>query len=214
MKFISTELISYIGIFILLFSSFSAELQSGRFKAFKLTAAGALRYSTYRLLCGILQTAFFFTIYYAALSAVTVVMSGRGILSMPVQYLSGFELSRLPMSFGRFLVYIYLMKLTFVLMLSMAVMLLSLVSGRVIVSAPICLLPLALPFAARYLRLRETAKQILSCDIISMNNDTNLVDIGGTPVGIGGVFFVIVFFAALCLAAATLFISGRRGCNA
>ena len=212
-KYLSSEAITYIGIFILLFSSFSAELQSGRFKAFKLTSAGALRYSSYRLLCGVLQTAFFFTIYYIVLSSITVLMSGSKILSMPVQYLGGFELSHLPMSFGKFLLYMYLIKLTFLLMLSAAVMLLSLMSSRVIVSALICLLPLSVPFAAKHLPLSDTAKQIISCDIISMNNDTDLVDIGGSPYGIVGSFFVITLFSAVIFAVITLFLSGRRNCN-
>ena len=213
-KFVCSEMISYIGIFILLFSSFSAELQSGRFKAFKLTTAGALRYSSCRLMCGVLQSAFFFTVYYAVLSLMTIVMSGCSILSMPAQYLSGFEYSRLPMSFGEFVLYVYLIKLTFLLMLSAAVMLMSLISDRVIVSALTGLIPLSVPFATKYLPVHDNAKQIISCDIISMNNDTNLVNIGGSPVGIVVVFFVTVVFSALCFAGITLFLSGRRDCNA
>ncbi len=214
--FISSEPISYIGIFLLLFSSFSAELQSGRYKAFKLTKTGAVGYSSYRIIIGILQAAVFFSVYFFALYTAVILSSGTKISSMPMQYLSGFELSHLPINFGGFVLRIYFMKLSFTLMLSAAVMLLSMVSRRIIPSAIVCLIPLAAPAALSRIdiSLNENLRQMMTCDIIGMNNDIGAINIGGSPIDVAAVFFIAVIMIAVCSAAAALILSGRRGFDA
>ncbi|MBQ7069723.1 MAG: hypothetical protein IJM87_00380 [Ruminococcus sp.] len=210
--FLSSEIISYIGIFMLTFSVFSSELQSRRFASIRISAYGAKKYAAARSFTGLLQAAVFFTVFCFALVLSVLISSGSSILSMPVQYLKGFELSHLSLSFGGFILYVYAIKLIHLLALAAASMLISLISGKVIVSAFGSGMIFALCIAAG--RLEGAAGQILSCDIIGMSNDINVIDLGGSPIRVIYIFTAAMIAFTLISFLMIILLSKRRRCYA
>ena len=66
-------------------------------------------------------------------------------LDMPLQYLSGFELSSANMSFGGYLVAVFAAKLVYALFTASIVMFLSMLCRKTILAGAVCLVPIFVP---------------------------------------------------------------------
>lgn len=136
--------IMYALCFLLFFSTFSSELQSRRLSAFALTKAGAGRFIVYKLFANILTCVIAFGVYFLSLFAIMCAVGGGECLSMPLQYLRGYELSSFDMTFAGSCLSVFLLRLLNMLLLSSVIMLLSFVCRKNIISGLVCLLPTAL----------------------------------------------------------------------
>ena len=111
-NYMSSEILIPFGVYLLLFSIFSSEIQSGRIKSFGITKTGVRKFSLFKLCTGFVAVIILVLIIYTVDIITLLIYDTNGFkLSMPLQYLSGFELSSANMSFGGYIAAVFAAKL-------------------------------------------------------------------------------------------------------
>ena len=98
-NYMSSEILIPFGVYLLLFSIFSSEIQSSRIKSFGITKTGVRKFSLFKLCTGFVAVIILVLIIYTVDIITLFIYDTNGFkLDMPLQYLSGFELSSANMS--------------------------------------------------------------------------------------------------------------------
>ncbi len=210
--YLHDEFLTAVGVYALLFHIFSSEIQTKRFSSFSLTKTGARKFSKNKMLSGYTAVLIFLVITYASLFfAMIIKSSGKEILSMPLQYLNGFELSSENINIGEYFLILFAFKTLYLLASASIIMLISFVSKRIIISGIFSLIPVFLPNIFEILNLKNAFAPIFKCDIAAMMNDINYINISDMPIKIYFIFILAMMILTVFFSAAVYLISGKRG---
>lgn len=210
--YMSEEILLTLGLYILLFYIFSSELQSGRFRSFAITKAGARKFTANKLITGYCAAVIFTVIYYmSAFAAMLIINTDGSLLSAPIQYLSGFELSSETMTVGEYILMVFVLKLLYALFISSVIMLVSMLSRKTIVAGTLSLgLIILLKVAAPNLS-QSLAGMIFSCSFINMTGDINYIDLLTVPVKIYYLYGAVTILCTAAITGIVCVLSGKRG---
>ena len=206
-----TDKLPFIGVFVLLFFGFAAERQSCRFEMIALTKFGAYRYTKAKLVSSILCVLCFLTIYGFVNIGTAAFLCGDDVLSAPMQVLAGYELAPEALSVFGFFITAFLLRSLAVLTVGLAVLLVSFLCRRVILSAAIGAAVTAIPMLAAGLtdRTRDLesikAGVILSADAQSLFSSVNYISVFGAPTKLWIIYLTAWAIAAIALVCGLLF---------
>lgn len=210
--YLHNEFLTAVGVYALLFHIFSSEIQTKRFSSFSLTKTGARKFSKNKMLSGYAAALIFLVITYASLFFTMIIKnSGKEILSMPLQYLRGFELSSENLNIGEYFLILFALKTLYLLASASIIMLISFVSKRIIISGIFSLIPVFLPKIFAIFNFKNAFVPIFKCDIAAMTNDINYINILEMPIKIYCIFILAMFIFIVFFSAAVYLISGKRG---
>ena len=131
-------------------------------------------------------------------------------LDMPLQYLSGFELSSANMSFGGYLVAVFAAKLVYALFTASIVMFLSMLCRKTILAGAVCLVPIFVPLYLKTTSLSNPAVDILTGNYTNMLNDTGYMNFWGIPAREYVVYSAIIFIMTAFFVAGTYLLAERQ----
>lgn len=213
-EYMSSEIILLFGVFILLFPVFSSEIQSGRFRSFSVTKTGAGKFTLYKIIAGYSSAAIFTSVWYLISVIVMLILNKDGsLLSAPLQYLSGFELSSETVTVGGYIFILYIFKLVYALFISSIIMLISMISRKTIIAGVLSLVPII--FFGTVGTSAEISESrfgmIFSCNFTGMTKDINYVSFLNSPVKIYCLYVPIILLSTAALTAIVYAISGKRG---
>lgn len=213
-EYMSGEIVLEFGFYILLFYIFSSEIQSGRFRSFAITKTGARKFTLNKIITSYAVIMVFTAICY--LSAVIVMLilnKDSALLSAPIQYLNGFELSSENLTVGGYIFLLFIFKMLYALFISSIIMLISMIGRKTIIAGLFSLLPIILfRIIGSNVKLSESRfGMIFTCNFISMTNDINYVSVFSVPVKIYYLYIPIILFSAAALTGIVYAISGKRG---
>ena len=179
-NYMSSEILIPFGVYLLLFSIFSSEIQSSRIKSFGITKTGVRKFSLFKLCTGFVAVIILVLIIYTVDIITLFIYDTNGFkLDMPLQYLSGFELSSANMSFGGYLVAVFAAKLVYALFTASIVMFLSMLCRKTILAGAVCLVPIFVPL---YLKTtsRSTNIGMIStvCNSRNFKNGSSFITCG------------------------------------
>lgn len=213
-EYMSSEIILAFGIYILLFFVFSSEIQSGRFRSFSVTKTGARKFTLYKIIAGYSAAAIFTSIWYLISVIVMLILNKDGsLLSAPLQYLSGFELSSETVTVGGYIFILFIFKLVYALFISSVIMLISMISRKTIIAGILSLAPIIFfGTVGTSAELSESRLgMIFSCNFTGMTKDINYVSFLNSPVKIYCLYVPIILLSTAALTAIIYAISGKRG---
>ncbi|MCD7742292.1 MAG: hypothetical protein LUI06_08815 [Ruminococcus sp.] len=211
LSYMSEEIMLVVGVYFLLFSIFSSEIQSRRYSSFSITKLGSKRFCMYKTLEGFTMV-FIYTVINFAFVLIAMLIKAKTLdaFNIPIQYLDGYEASTENISFGKLVVVIFLLKLLYLFLLSSIVMLFSRLSRKTILSAVLSLVPVSLTYL-----LRNCEGKILSILLFKFESffgDINYVNVFEYPVKI---YYLYIPFMAACIFIALMvlyLLSRERSC--
>lgn len=210
-NYMSSEILIPFGVYLLLFSIFSSEIQSGRIKSFGITKTGVRKFSLFKLCTGFVAVIILVLIIYTVDIITLFIYDTNGFkLDMPLQYLSGFELSSANMSFGGYLVAVFAAKLVYALFAASIVMFLSMLSRKTILAGAVCLVPIFVPLYLKTTSFSNPAVDILTGNYTNMLNDTGYMNFWGIPAREYVVYFAIIFIMTAFFVAGTYLLAERQ----
>ena len=210
-NYMSSEILIPFGVYLLLFSIFSSEIQSSRIKSFGITKTGVRKFSLFKLCTGFVAVIILVLIIYTVDIITLFIYDTNGFkLDMPLQYLSGFELSSANMSFGGYLVAVFAAKLVYALFTASIVMFLSMLCRKTIFAGAVCLVPIFVPLYLKTTSLSNPAVDILTGNYTNMLNDTGYMNFWGIPAREYVVYFAIIFIMTAFFVAGTYLLAERQ----
>ena len=210
-NYMSSEILIPFGVYLLLFSIFSSEIQSSRIKSFGITKTGVRKFSLFKLCTGFVAVIILVLIIYTVDIITLFIYDTNGFkLDMPLQYLSGFELSSANMSFGGYLVAVFAAKLVYALFAASIVMFLSMLSRKTILAGAVCLVPIFVPLYLKTTSFSNPAVDILTGNYTNMLNDTGYMNFWGIPAREYVVYFAIIFIMTAFFVAGTYLLAERQ----
>lgn len=210
-NYMSSEILIPFGVYLLLFSIFSSEIQSSRIKSFGITKTGVRKFSLFKLCTGFVAVIILVLIINIFDIITLLIYDTNGFkLDMPLQYLSGFELSSANMSFGGYLVAVFAAKLVYAIFTASIVMFLSMLSRKTILAGAVCLVPIFVPLYLKTTSLSNPAVDILTGNYTNMLNDTGYMNFWGIPAREYVVYFAIMFIMTAVFAAGTYLLAERQ----
>ena len=207
LEYIENDMLFFVLVFLLCFSSFSSERQSRRLSAFAITKAGAARFIFCRiisagLVCGVCA------VIYCLLQFCGMCLSGGvGCLDMPLQYLKGYALSSYAISFGGLCIAAVVLRVLLAEVLCVAMLLLSFLSKRNITAGLICLAPTAVMIGLS--KSDNSTAQFVTCKFSFLFGGEGYVRVFSTPYPVVWLYVLICAFAAGALFI-TLIAQGQR----
>lgn len=211
--YLASDKLLFIGLFAMLFYSFSADKQSRRYDMISLTKTGSFRFTEAKLASGMICILAFLLIYGFITVGTAILLSGGSVMSAPMQVLAGYELAPEAMTVSEFFVAAYLLRAMCAFTVGLAVMLMSFMCRRVLLSAVLGAAAAAVPMIAGSLYDKggdlETAKIgiILSADISGLFAPVNYISAFGSPVKLYVIYIAAFITAAVTLGCALLIIS-------
>ena len=140
-----------------------------------------------------------------------IINTDGSLLSAPIQYLSGFELSSETMTVGEYILMVFVLKLLYALFISSVIMLVSMLSRKTIVAGTLSLgLIILLKVAAPNLS-QSLAGMIFSCSFINMTGDINYIDLLTVPVKIYYLYGAVTILCTAAITGIVCVLSGKRG---
>ena len=195
-NYMSSEILIPFGVYLLLFSIFSSEIQSGRIKSFGITKTGVRKFSLFKLCTGFVAVIILVLIIYTVDIITLFIYDTNGFkLDMPLQYLSGFELSSANMSFGGYLVAVFAAKL---------------LCRKTILAGAVCLVPIFVPLYLKTTSFSNPAVDILTGNYTNMLNETGYMNFWGIPAREYVVYFAIIFIMTAFFVAGTYLLAERQ----
>ena len=212
--YMSSEIVLSFGLYIFLFHIFSSDIQSGRFKSFAVTKTGARKFALNKIAVGYISATIFVIIFYVSAFIMMLTLNkDSSLLSAPIQYLSGFELSSETLTVGGYIFMMFIFKLIYALFLSSLIMLMSMISRKTIIAGVLSLVPIVL-FRGSDTGTTSAESHIgmvFHCNFINMTKDINYVNILNAPVKIYFLYVLIILLSTAVLTAIIYAISGKRG---
>ncbi len=210
--YLSGEVLLTLGVFVLMFSVFSSEKSSGRFRAFAVTKTGAFRFTFCKIVSAMLSTLLFIAVGLAIPIIMTAVLSpDKADWSMPVQYLKGFELSARNMSFFGYIGLVCLLKAAYLMTLSSCMLLVSMLSPNNLISGAFSFIAVVLVFLKSRLADGSAAMTVITGDFVSMLNDRGYVPLFAEPVKLYVLFLAGALMLSAVILGLTLILSKRKG---
>lgn len=195
--FLSSDKLFYALTFLLFFAAFSNERQSRRLSAFAITKMGADSFILCRVLTSAVACVLCVALYHICLFALMCAFGGVACLDMPLQYLSGHELSSFDLSFGEFCAVMLLLRVITAALLCSAVLLLSFISRKNIIAGIVCLAPPAL-FAGFSTSENDKAR-FVSCDMSYFFGGEGYMKVFGTPFPAVWLYVLAVVFLTILI---------------
>jgi hypothetical protein len=217
--YFSADFIVYFAAFVLLFHRFSSEIQSRRFLQFSVSKYGARKFTVTKMLSGYVDFVLFYIIYCLSLFGIFFVFNkDTNVLFAPVQVLSEYDLSPETLTVLQYIFLLIFTKFVYCLALCGVIMLISFVCKRTIWAGAVGVIFTAVPIISGKLYTsydtdlsRDKLKIIFSCDCYNMYHGLNFLNIGGIPIKIYLLYFVILAAIAVISSGLLVLVSRKRG---
>lgn len=213
-EYMSSEVVLAFGLYILLFYTFSSEIQSGRFRSFAITKTGARKFTLNKIITSYVVVVIFTAIYYVSAIIVMLILNkDSSLFSAPLQYLNGYEMSSETITVGGYIFLLFIFKLIYALFISSLILFMSIISRKTIIAGLLSLAPIMLfrSIGTDTKLSQSRLGMIFSCDFTGMTKDINYVSFLNAPVKIYYLYILIILFSTAAFTGLIYAVSGKRG---